>query len=274
MDDNMENFEYVEHDQVPGLIIEESPTTKLTTTQRAVHDATKPLIVQVAILTKAINDMQKMMNTMYTRLDSLTSSSSQVNISTHAQNSDFPALPSPELESHIHITTLPNDSTNIPGQVEIKPPPPNPAYDLANRCLGFYPISKSDVEKNRINKNTLNTPEEHFQKAGSDAIRDYLVAEMKMSVDDVSKMNIKRVFYPLKGESTENLFAEFTYKEDLTFIRRSSHHLKNNNKYKPRLTPFVPRSLVERYQAVEKIAFEARKSDPPMSTKIWVKDTI
>ena len=126
----------------------------------AIHIANKPLSAQVTILTQMVYDMQQMMNAMYAKIDSLTTTANHVNIPPYSFSNEFPALPPPELNSHIHTTTLLNDTTSIPGQTTA---PPNPAYELANRCVGFFPISKTDVDKNRVNINPHNTPEQHFQ---------------------------------------------------------------------------------------------------------------
>ena len=98
---------------------------------------------------------------------------------------------------------------------------------------------------------------------------------MKVPEQEIEDLRIARVFYHPTGSTYMTLYAEFEEERDVKRIRRFVHNLVGKERTDPKVVQFVPKLLQERYSAIQKLAYTARKeSNPRMSTKIWITDQI
>ena len=170
----------------------------------------------------------------------------------------------------------------------LQPPPvktnekvSNPAFDLARRCMGFFPISSADMGKVVGFHGNSEGEEERFQKEGIESVREFLHLEMNISVNRVDDLRIKSVFYPPMGAVSKTLFAEFASEEEAAYVKKHARNLKTVNGERPKLVDYVPRSLVERHKGVESEAYKIRQKSldpktgrPTVATRIWLTDEI
>ena len=158
--------------------------------------------------------------------------------------------------------TLTDPPKPKPRQISNKPATTsNPAFGLARRCLGFQPISSKDLKTYEDKYAEVVCDEERFQRAGKDCIIDFLIMEMDIS---------KRV--AAAGQASALLYAEFHSEEEASIVKRNAKNLKTVNGHRARIIPYIPRSLFNRYRAVEEAAFIIRDNNRENATRIWVAD--
>ena len=146
----------------------------------------------------------------------------------------------------------------------------NPAYSLARRCLGFSPITSKDIDKYSSCYPELTNPEERFQKLGKDCVKDFLYQELDLSETVAGDIRIKSVFYPASGIASGILYAEFQSEGEVEMIKKNAKYLRTTNNVRAKLHNYVPKSLFNRYRAVEEKAFQIRSGDRTMATRVWI----
>ena len=151
---------------------------------------------------------------------------------------------------------------------------PTEDYLMAKRSLGFYPITLNDIKRNQTNMNTQNTPNEHFTHSGQNIIRNFLAKELKMPEEEIERLDFKDVFLHQSGSIDNVLYVEFENKRDVMSIMSHAHNLTGNSQEDPRISRYVPRSLQPQYQALQAMAYNARKGTPKRSSKIWFAETL
>ena len=217
--------------------------------QAAVKEATLPLLKEISSLKGELEKWEKSVKT--TKQPSLWS-----NLFDHNR-------PQPQ-----HPAT-PNPSSNAGTTAQ-------PSKDLltAKRSLGFFPITQEDVTRNQLNKNQQNTPREHYFHAGRNVIKNFLARELKMPEEEIENLEFKDVFFPQSGSDAKTLYVEFHDHRNVKRIMSHAHKLNSNNHDGPKITQYIPKSLQPQYQALQTLAYNARKGTPKKSTKIWFADTL
>ena len=179
--------------------------------------------------------------------------------------------------SYAHVTkkTAPKNIEQAKNKTQnltlTTPQPNNPAFNLARRCQGFHPIGSEDIGRNAAYYKNIKDDEERFQEAGKDCVRDFLKNEMGMSTEVVGDLRILSVFFPPVGPGKFTLFAEFHNEEEVQLIRSFAKNLNITGEYKPMLVLYVPRSLQQRFAAVESAAYKIRaESNKKVMTRIWI----
>ena len=120
---------------------------------------------------------------------------------------------------------------------------------------------------------TEENEEEQFQKMGKACLVEFLQREMDISPRVATDLRIKHVFYPKAGIATGMLYAEFYSEEELDIVKRNARFLRtDSNGFRPKIVPYIPLSLFERYRAVEEHAYGIRKKDNSQTTRIWIGD--
>ena len=149
--------------------------------------------------------------------------------------------------------------------------PINPAFRLARRCQGFNPIGSRDIGRNADHYKDIKDDEARFQEAGKDCVRDFLKYEMGMPTEVVGEIRILNVFFPPVGSAKATLYAEFHNEEEVQLIRSFAKNLVTTETNNPMLVHYIPRSLQQRYAAVEAAAYKIRfDSNKSMMTRIWI----
>ena len=93
---------------------------------------------------------------------------------------------------------------------------------------------------------------------------------MKISRRLVNDIRIKSVFFPSAGAITSSLFAEFHDEGEVLLIKKYARNLGVINECRFKLVQYVPKSLIDRFTAVEKKAFDIRTKTPYLKTRIWI----
>ena len=176
-------------------------------------------------------------------------------------------LPNQNLSSRVNAK---NVKINQPSAIPKPEVPINPAFSLAKRCQGFYPITSKDIKYYRDSYPEITDPTERFQKLGKDCIRDFLFKELKMSETVARDIRIKSVFYPTSGIATGILYAEFQSEGELDIIKQNAKFLKTTDGCRAKILSYIPKSLFNRHRAVEEKAFQIRSNDRTMATRVWI----
>ena len=145
----------------------------------------------------------------------------------------------------------------------------NPAYALARRCLGFYPVTSKDINRYEDLCKDM-TKEEKFQKLGKDCIRDFLNSELEISARITKDIRMKNVFYPTAGIASGTLYVEFESEDEADIVRRHQRNLKERDGFRPKIVHYIPRSLYKRFQAIEEKAFNIRNKNRQKTTRVWI----
>ena len=146
----------------------------------------------------------------------------------------------------------------------------NPAFSLSRRCQGFYPITSKHIDQYKSSYPEIIDQEDRFQKLGKDCVRDFLFKEMEMSETVVADIRIKSVFYPATGIATGILYAEFQSEGEVDLIKQHAKNLRATKGCRAKLISYIPKSLFKRYKAVEEKAFNIRKENREMATRVWI----
>ena len=164
------------------------------------------------------------------------------------------------------------EKENVHTKVPSSKPQSNPAYGLARKCQGFYPITSVDIKRVGAEVTDEMSEEEHFQAVEKLCVRDFLHNEMGVSPRVAGELRIKNVFYSKAGIATGILYAEFMVEEEVDIVKRYAKNLKTSHGFRPKLVAYIPQSLYNRYRAVEEAAFNYRKNDSEITTRIWIQD--
>ena len=167
-------------------------------------------------------------------------------------------------------------SAELSNVIKIPPPqlksaPLNPAYKLARRCQGFHPLSSRDIGRVGAHYAHIIDDEARFQAAGKDCVREFLYNELKMSERVINDLRIVSVFFPPAGAGKATLFAEFHNEEEVQLIKSYAKNLAPTEKYPAMLVHYIPRSLQQRFTAIETMAHKIRHdSKKTIMTRIWI----
>ena len=96
--------------------------------------------------------------------------------------------------------------------------------------------------------------------------------EMGISETVTRDIRIKNVFYGKAGVASAILYVEFHSEEEANIVKKNAKNLATINGHRSRLIPYIPRSLFNRYKAVEEVAFKIRSNNRELATRVWVSD--
>ena len=151
----------------------------------------------------------------------------------------------------------------------------NPAYQLARRCVGFSPINLNLNQPYTTNPDQLKKNSEEFQEVGAKHIKEFMNKEMNMNSKTTNSLRIKNIFYPPGGALTEKLYIEFQHEDEAKEVKKHVKNLTKSENYEPQVCDYIPRSLMNRHQAVKLRAYTLRnESEEPLQTKIWINEDI
>ena len=95
---------------------------------------------------------------------------------------------------------------------------------------------------------------------------------MDLSERVAGDIRIKSVFYPASGIATGTLYAEFQSEGEVEIIKQNARFLKTTKGSRAKIVNYIPKSLFNRYRAVEEKAFQIRSNDRSMATRVWINE--
>ena len=284
INDSDEELQKLEADKKANSDAETPITIKMV--QDAINSAIQPLKEEI----KALVEIIKVQNIIKQKADGCSS---------QLQDTQSPSLPKARRDWGLagqgrkKLKKLHQDSyaektaANIPAPLLLLDQPPktkrvtnpqvskkvnNPAYALARRCQGFSPVTSDHLKRYEVAHISVIDDEERFQKVGKDCIRDFLYEEMGISEQVARDIRIKNVFFGSAGVASAILYAEFHSEEEANIVKKNAKNLANINGKRAKIIPYIPRSLFNRFKAVEEIAYKIRCNNREMATRIWVNE--
>ena len=145
-------------------------------------------------------------------------------------------------------------------------------FKTSNMTLGLSPISKEMIEE-EVNKQMNETGLERDtvkSKVLKEAVKDFLIMEMKVEEDHFEKLNIVRIFAPQKSE-WNTLYVVLENIEQADWVLYHTRYLPKVEKgqVQAKVLKYIPRQLFDRWDALQAYAYSIRKdSDWQVQTKI------
>jgi hypothetical protein len=145
-------------------------------------------------------------------------------------------------------------------------------FRTSNLTLGLSPISKDMVEE-EVNKQMTETGLERDTvkaKVMKEAVKDFLMMEMKVKEEYFEKLGIVRIFAPQKSE-WNTLYVVLENTEQADWVLYHSRYLPKVEKghVQAKVLKYIPRQLFDRWNALQAYAYNIRKdSDWEVQTKI------
>ncbi len=111
-----------------------------------------------------------------------------------------------------------------------------------------------------------------MKSALSNAVSEFLCAELMMDTAVVESLNIKDIFLPRNPNGVVYIRLPGIAKVNLIYSH--AKHMNNNSMFgRPELVKYIPPQLYPRYAALEREARDIRYRNPPMSTNIRIGDS-
>ena len=145
-------------------------------------------------------------------------------------------------------------------------------FKTSNITLGLSPISKDMIEE-EVNKQMTVTGLERDKveaKVLKEAVKDFLIMEMKVKEDHFEKLGIVRIFAPKKVD-WNTLYVVMENIEQADWVLYHSRYLPKVEKgqVQAKVLKYIPRQLFDRWNALQAYAYNIRKdSNWEVQTKI------
>ena len=127
----------------------------------------------------------------------------------------------------------------------------------ARRTIGLHKIGQAEVEK-------------YFRSGISDeneamveAVKEFMLEEMKVSEELLKDMNMERVFAPARGDWS-TLYVKFSSESSVHKLYSHARNMKPNM----RLIPYIPKEFYWRFRELESQAYKLRHSEVKYKTRI------
>ena len=169
-------------------------------------------------------------------------------------------IESPGIRSHVNVTRS-RDQEAI-----------RKLFRTSNSTLGLSPISKeildSDVmkqmEETGLERNVIEP------KVMKEAVKEFLIMEMKVKEDHFEKLNIVRIFAPQKS-AWSTLYIQLENQEQGDWVMSHTRWIPEveEGQVSAKVIKYIPRQLYNRWNAIQGLAFQIRKdSNWGVQTKI------
>ena len=193
------------------------------------------------------------------------------------RGSDFPALQQPERtmqsvserrDHEVRDETAPTDKDK--GEVK-------KLFKRSNLTLGLSPISEEYMlsEVNKLVEETGEDRELVKAKVMKECVKEFLVMEMKVKEEHVEKLDIVRIFAPQKSK-WNIVYMELESQDQIDWVMSHAKWIPEveKGKVQTKVVKYVPRQLYNRWNALQKKAFDIRKdSNWTTQTKIGHGET-
>ena len=214
----------------------ETRQESLEKTQSEMKDQFKDVLVQV-------KEMKTLLNTSKISSD---------------KTSYWPGLPAPEITPGLDQTPV---SSEKEASTHHSDPKVAEIIDIARRTVGLHKIDSSDLARMRLAQYGGATCEEEEKLL---AVKEYLVCELKIAVDDVENMKIESIFIPAKDASLpQSLNVTFKDHSSISKIYERTRIMRKES----RVTNYFPRQFKDRLRAVSEFDYNLRQ-DKRYQTRI------
>ena len=139
----------------------------------------------------------------------------------------------------------------------------------SSQIIGLSPISSQHIqnETNKIiNEGNYNKQTQgHIIKTAAvkNAVHRFLKDELLMDQKSRNSLTINTI-YPSKSDNTSIIYIQCDDQDDIAKITSNAPNLNHPSSHReePKIVPHVPKILNPRYQALEKLAYQIRMTDP------------
>lgn len=127
--------------------------------------------------------------------------------------------------------------------------------EKGRRTIGFEPIKAEDVARQYKECGSFGVARNE-EEARIKAVQEFMLLDMKVSREELSKMEIRKVFAP-RREGATTLYCEFAeHRSALTVFRHTRGMRRGSN-----VVNYVPAEYYEQYRALESICYGWRKGE-------------
>jgi hypothetical protein len=127
--------------------------------------------------------------------------------------------------------------------------------EKARRTIGFEPIDAVDVGRQFKESGSFGMARNE-EEARIMAVQEFMLLDMRISREELEKMEIRRVFAP-RREGTATLYCEFTDLRSTFTVFRHTRRMKRGSN----VVNYVPAEYYEQYRALESICYDWRKGE-------------
>ena len=167
----------------------------------------------------------------------------------------------PEIENNNENTNYPNNLTKEGKKLMLR------IMEDSNTKIGFSPITngmiKTELERIR-QKGIIDVPKEYNKamiQATKNSIMTFMKKQLKMDEKSRNAVRILKI-YPSQNDNNI-IYIKCQSQDDIAMITGSAKNLPRTN-YEddpPTLVPHVPKELYTRYQDIEKLLWQIRKTE-------------
>ena len=145
-------------------------------------------------------------------------------------------------------------------------------FKMSNLALGLSPISEEifDVDMNKQIEETGLDRKMIEQKVMKEAVKEFLMMEMKVKEDHIEKLGIVRIFAPQKS-NWNTLYIQLETQEQVDWVMSHTRWIPEveEGQVSAKVIKYIPRQLYSRWNAIQGLAFQIRKnSNWGVQTKI------
>ena len=145
-------------------------------------------------------------------------------------------------------------------------------FKMSNRTLGLSPISKEFIDTEVTKKKEESGETEDVIKAVvmKDAVKEFMILEMKVKEEHFDKLNMIRIFTPQKTD-WQTLYVELESEDQVDWVLSHTRWIPEvgRDQVQTKVVKYVPKQLYKRWNALQAIAFTIRKeSNWTIKTKV------
>ena len=135
-------------------------------------------------------------------------------------------------------------------------------FKMSNLTIGLSPISKEFIEA-EVSKQTEDEEADKEiirAKVIKEALKEFMVMEMKVKEEHFHKLNIVRTFTPQKSD-WQIVYVELESEDQVDWIMSHTRWIPEQEKgqIQTKVVKYVPRQLFNRWNAIQAEAFKIRK---------------
>ena len=145
-------------------------------------------------------------------------------------------------------------------------------FKMSNVTLGLSPISKEFIEAEVAKQRKEIEQDEDTIKARvmMEAVKDFMIMEMKVKEEHFYKLDIVRIFSPQKSD-WQTLYVQLESQEQVDWLLSHTRWIPESEpgQVQTKVVKYVPRQLYKRWNAIQAKAFSIRKeSNRKIQTKV------
>jgi hypothetical protein len=146
-----------------------------------------------------------------------------------------------------------------------KPTPTEALMAKAARTIGLKPISAERIEMHADtvrDVGQVSSEDDVMIEARQLAVKEFLAVELMMQEETIDSLKVDEIFVSKKGKMKDTLYVRMEDKKSASIVYGHARFIRNESvesSEKVSLEKFIPHQAFQRYQAVEQMAYEARK---------------